>query len=1234
MEEKPAGSICSSRNSKRRLSVHVGSIIIALLFLTCTLSVVGTYTVAAETEGYYEYTLADGAATITGYTGSDAEITIPSTLGGFPVVAIGENAFSNCGSLVSIVIPDSVYFIGYLAFYHCSALASVTIGSGIGMETSFEESFYWCDALTAINVSPDNPNWKSDDGVLYDKTMTWLIIYPAGRTEPSFNIPSSVTHIAFRSFAECSGLVSIVIPDSVIFIYGCAFIYCSALASVTIGNGVTLIGDLAFASCTALTSVTIPDSVTTIDFCAFSGCALTSVTIPDSVISIGYLAFSQCYDLTAIDVSAGNPAYVSVDGVLYDKTMTTLIQYPIKKTGPFNIPSSVATIEEEAFAYADWLTSIVIPDSVTTIGWEAFAYCDALEYVVIGSGVTSIEGWAFGSCYDLTEICFEGNAPSCGASWIANPNADLIIYYYYGATGFTNPWDDVPTVCWASPSDFYCFPFNGGTEIEIGGYCGAGGSVLVPGIIEGKRVTSFHQYTFHDCDVLTSVTIPNHVTTIGAMAFADCNALTSVTIPDSVTTIGQHAFLRSALTSVTIPDSVTTIGDFAFIGCLDLTAIDVSPGNPNYKSVDGVLYDKTMTTLIQCPAGKTGPFNIPNGVTTIGTGAFSWGHLLSVTIPNSVTTIGQQAFEDSTSLASVDIGSGVTKIGVLAFGDCSALTSITFHGLKAPTTVAWSWIDNTPPEILGHAGPASDFPAPGEYFHGLLMGGYVGGPQTALVSFSQNGVGASALDTVLAVDGLSYLSSQLPVSFTWSIGTHHEFVWSSVVNDGPGTRHQWQSSSGLSSAQSGTIVALADGSIVASYSSEYLITVTSAHGSPSPAPSSWVNAGDDFTASVTSPAETVPEDHQWACTGYVLDGGLLIEGTSCTIMGVDAAHTIEFQWQQQFWVAFSQIGVGSDFTGTVMTVDSQGYGNSGHAGWYGLGATITFSYGSPLVVIANGKQHVLTGLDTPSPLTVSVAQTVTGTYDTQYYLTVVSAYDTPGGEGWYMAETTATATLEQANVEISGTQHVFIGWTINGVPVGTSLSQTVWMDAPKIAVANWVALIVIGGGPGNPPKSPDTRAGSYEYPVSVDGTWRARVVNDGIPYIDLEVIDVTAGNVQVMLQHVKFARVGAFPTGEIYSDSVHMTAGHVYEIVVTPYGGRGSLQVFDEFTPDVGSSGQSIGASSLGLLGIQLLSAICLCYYVALEIGRLAKRELPVPKTEKRRTERMLSIPCEVLGLK
>ena len=239
------------------------SLLLSLAMILTALPLAGV-TAFAAVSGDFEYTiLEDGTAEITDYTGSAETLEIPSTLDGYAVTSIGEEAFyacdsltsvtilnsvtsigdyafGGCNNLTSVTIPDSVTSIGDWAFAWCNSLTSVTIPESV---TSIgEDAFYYCNSLTEIKVDTNNKNYSSQNGVLFDKNATELIQYTTGKSETSYDIPNSVTSIGDGAFAYCD-LTSVTIPDSVTSIEYGAFHSCRKLTDIYILNKECYIDD-------------------------------------------------------------------------------------------------------------------------------------------------------------------------------------------------------------------------------------------------------------------------------------------------------------------------------------------------------------------------------------------------------------------------------------------------------------------------------------------------------------------------------------------------------------------------------------------------------------------------------------------------------------------------------------------------------------------------------------------------------------------------------------------------------------------------------------------------------------------------------------------------------------------------------------------------------------------------------------------------------------------------------
>ena len=411
---------------------------------------------------------------------------------------------------------------------------------------------------------------------------------------------------------------------------------------------------------------------------------------------LGFMTFAAMVVLCA--VCAGAETYGDFEyGVLGDGTVeiTNYNGSAEKVDIPAEIDGkSVTRIGDSAFKYCTSLTSVTIPDSVTSIGSYAFYFCTNLRSVTIPDNVTEIYERAFYHCTSLKSVTIPASVkyigPEAFGYGIYDDEHTIVDGFSINYTKNTYGHYYATKYGFSSETCLVTEELDNGT-LAIKGYAGVDKIFTVPSEINGKKVTEIGDSVFKDCLILTSVTIPNSVTSVGDRAFWGCANLTSITIPGSVMSIGFIAFSDcSSLKSVTIPDSVTSIGDSAFGDCTSLTAIDVTIGNKNYTSVNGVLFNKDKTELICYPAGKTDKsYIIPDSVISMGYSAFrSCVNLTRIIIPDSLTEIGINAFRGCTSLTSITIPNSVTSIGDWAFGGCTSLTSITIP--NSVTEIGWS----------------------------------------------------------------------------------------------------------------------------------------------------------------------------------------------------------------------------------------------------------------------------------------------------------------------------------------------------------------------------------------------------------------------------------------------------------------------------------------------------------------------------------------------------------------
>jgi hypothetical protein len=570
---------------------------------------------------------------------------------------LSQNLYSSIqplNNIVSISVGSDVTGISYAAFQNLTSLESITLPKTI---TSIGDyTFLNVPNLTSITVESGNTNYSSKDGILFSQITNTLCVYPAGKTQTSYMIPNGVRIIGSGAFNSATYLKSLTIPISVISlgqgiftnttiqtiiftpgsqltsITASAFSFAIGLMSINIPLSVTSIGDSAFHGAFSLPSITIPSSVTSIGASAFQNAtSLKSITIPALVTSIGLNAFTNTTSLTAITVDLNNNYYSSdnISGILFNKSKTTLIQYPAGNTrNSYTIPISVTSVGVSAFQNATYLTSLIFTTGslITRIEANAFQDTTSLTSIELPSSVTSIGSNAF-SGSGLKTVVFKssGNLESLGFTTGYNKT-------FFGATGVT-----------ISLLTIFTLMDQTTKSVDIQGALTVPSGISVNNIKSvslGASVTSIGANVFQGATNLTSITVDpnnNYLSDISGILF-NKNKTTLIQYP-----VGK------ATNSYIIPASVTSIGASAFQNAINLTSITVDSNNTNYSSGSGVLFNNTKTTLIQYPVGNSQTlYTVPNTVISIGVNAFQGANKLeTITIPVSVTSINIAAFSGS-----------------------------------------------------------------------------------------------------------------------------------------------------------------------------------------------------------------------------------------------------------------------------------------------------------------------------------------------------------------------------------------------------------------------------------------------------------------------------------------------------------------------------------------------------------------------------------------------------------
>ena len=528
--------------------------------------------------------------------------------------------FSEPEKLVDLVIPSTVETIDYCAFDDCTSLRSVVIPASV---KRIDAKFGKCSSLMSITVDKDNE--------VYDSREDCNAIIDTARNELMCGclttmIPSSVTTIGLRAFADIRGLERIELPSGLKTILSAAFEGCHSLRSIVIPDGVEYIQGNAFKDCLSIKSVKIPASVKMIgrggSYNSFKGCtSLVSIVVEE-----GNKIYDSRNNCNAIIETAANK--------LVQGCTTTTIPESVVEIGENafacnlslesvpSIPASVKKIAEGAFWECTSLKEAFIPGSVQEIGNFVFYGCTKLESVHLSQGIEKLGHNLFTNCKNLAELFIPASV-----RWIIFP-------FIEGCTKLTSIKVDKDNRKYDSREN-----------------CNA---ILDKFYGDGKKLLA----------ACTTTVIPSSVRTIGSFAFSSCG-LTDLVIPETVTKIESLAFCYCKdLKSVTIPASVTEIDGNPFTDCPALSSIVVAEDNPVYDSRDNcnaIIDTKTGKVISWCLGT-----NISFTVKSIGERAFCSGET-HIVIPKGVKRLKEGIFNDCCNDIKVTLPTGVAKIDEFVF---------------------------------------------------------------------------------------------------------------------------------------------------------------------------------------------------------------------------------------------------------------------------------------------------------------------------------------------------------------------------------------------------------------------------------------------------------------------------------------------------------------------------------------------------------------------------------------
>ena len=663
---------------KKRIGV-IGVLLILIITLLC-MTVSADETETTETRavsGQWTYTISNGNATITAYSGTATSITIPNTLDGYRVTGIGASVFADRTTLSSISFTSNLESIGSEAFRNCTSLSTITLP--VNLTSIGYHAFYNCTNLSSITIYSKN---LSD--LIYDSCFYNAGKYVANGITVTFG--NEVTRI----------------PK---YLFECDQNYYARIKSVKMGASITYIADSAFENCFDLSSVTWGSGLVTIGSDAFNNCtSLSSVTLPESLETLGYHAFYNCTGLSSVTINAKKLNDLSYDSCFYNagKNVTNGIAVTFGNEVT-RIPRYLFKCDQNYYAR---IKSVKMGSAITYIAESVFVNCLDLDNVTWGSGLVSIESDAFNNCTSLPSVVLPESLETLG------------YHAFYNCTGLSSVTINAKQLNdLSSDSCFYNAGKNsangitvtfGNAVTRIPRYlfnCDQNYYARIKSVKMGSAVTLVAGGAFENCLDLSSVTWGSNLVTVSDAAFKSCTSLPIVSLPAALETISSEAFMNcSRLTTVTLPVSLTTMGYHAFYNDTALTSITINSKKLNDFSYDSCFYNAgkhaangiTVTFgnevtripryLFKCDQNyyaRIKSVKMGSAITYIANSAFvNCFDLSSVTWGSGLVTIGSDAFNNCTSLSSVTLPESLETLGYHAFYNCTGLSSVTINAKK------------------------------------------------------------------------------------------------------------------------------------------------------------------------------------------------------------------------------------------------------------------------------------------------------------------------------------------------------------------------------------------------------------------------------------------------------------------------------------------------------------------------------------------------------------------------